>query len=100
MPKIGDLQMDAAARLFKQADSKIRDGVKPEFSDTLKGIIDDVNQSQLASGKAVKEFVAGKDIDLHEVMALGEEAQISFQLLMEIRNKLVEAYQEVSRMPI
>jgi len=100
MPKIGDLQMDIAARLFKQATTKIQEGTKPEFSDTLKGIIDDVNQVQLKAGQATKDFVAGKDVNLHEVMALGEEAQISFQLLMEIRNKLVEAYQEVSRMPI
>jgi flagellar hook-basal body complex protein FliE len=102
MAKVGELQLKAVSQLLsKQLEpNKNREGEAPEFSETLRGIIEQVDGTHKASVEATKDFIAGKNVNLHEVMALGEEAQLSFQFLMEIRNKLVEAYQEVSRMPI
>jgi flagellar hook-basal body complex protein FliE len=100
MPKITAFELDAAARLLQQEGSKVKPKDVPKFSDTLGNLIHEVDDLQKASKQAVSDFVAGRDINLHEVMAAGEEAQLSFQLMMEIRNKLVEAYQEVSRMQV
>ncbi len=72
----------------------------PSFADTLKGIVQQADKNSAAAGEAIKDFVAGKDIALHEVMATREESQISFQFMLEIRNKLMDAYQEVSRMQV
>ncbi|RMF62351.1 MAG: flagellar hook-basal body complex protein FliE [Calditrichaeota bacterium] len=71
-----------------------------KFSETLGQLLDQVDELQQKAGKATEDFLSGNGGNLHEVMALGQEAQLSFQLMLEIRNKLVEAYQELSRMPV
>lgn len=98
--KVNALQNDAFQKLLQPEvnGKKGKDG--PSFSETLGGMVDQVDALQKKSKQATVDFIAGKDIELHEVMAAGEEAQISFQFLMEVRNKLLEAYQEVSRMQI
>ena len=100
MAKITAFQFDAAQKLLQQDGKQVKGKNDPQFADTLDNLIHEVDGLQKASKQAVNDFVAGKDVNLHEVMAMGEEAQLSFQLLMEIRNKLVEAYQEVSRMQV
>ena len=47
-----------------------------------------------------EKFVLGEITDIHEVMIAAEEAGVALELVMEIRNKLIEAYQELMRMPI
>lgn len=100
MTKIDILQQNAAGQLLKQNGANIKEADGPKFSETLKGMLEQVDKTQNAAGDAIQDFIAGKDISLHEVMALGEEAQISFQFMLEVRNKLVEAYQELSRMHV
>ncbi|MFQ5649094.1 MAG: flagellar hook-basal body complex protein FliE [bacterium] len=100
MAKIDAIQAPAFNQLLKQEDLSINKKDVPKFSETLQGLVGQVDALHNASGDAIKEFIAGKDIHLHEVMALGEEAQISFQFMLEVRNKLVEAYQELSRMQV
>jgi flagellar hook-basal body complex protein FliE len=68
------------------------------FQDTLKAYIHQVDQQLKQAGDLQVEFAVGKRHDLHEVMIATEKAGISFRLLMQIRNKLLEAYQEVIRM--
>lgn len=72
----------------------------PGFADTLKTALSDVNQMQMDAGSALQRLAAGEDVDIHEVMISTAEAGIAFDLMMEIRNKLVEAYQEVQRMQV
>ena len=72
----------------------------PSFSDTLKNLVEQVDNKQKEADNAVQGFVAGKNVELHEVMAIREEAQISFQFMMEVRNKLLDAYQELSRIQV
>jgi flagellar hook-basal body complex protein FliE len=54
---------------------------------------------QQADGK-MEEFAVGKRSDLHEVVVATEKADISFKLLLQVRNKLLEAYQEIMRMQV
>lgn len=100
MARIDALSLNASNQLLKQKLDQTAKVDVPKFSDTLKGMLDGVDELQNASGKAIEDFIAGKNIQLHEVMAMGEEAQISFQFMLEIRNRLLEAYQELSRMQV
>ena len=98
MLKIDALQQ--ISQITKQNSQSLEKGESTKFADTLKGMINQVDELQKASGQSTKDFIAGNNIDLHEVMATGQEAQLSFQFMMEIRNKLLEAYQEINRMPV
>ncbi len=68
------------------------------FQDTLKAFTREVNTQMKDADQKVAEFAVGKGQGLHEVMIASEKAGISFKLLMEIRNKLLDAYQEIMRM--
>ncbi len=72
----------------------------PSFQDTLKTALGDVNEMQLSAGELQRRMVAGEPVDLHEVMISSAEAGVAFDLMMEIRNKLLEAYQEIQRMNV
>ncbi len=70
------------------------------FANFLKKSIEEVNQSQIQSDKITEKLVRGENVDLHQVMITSQKASISMQTTMEIRNKVIEAYQEVMRMPM
>lgn len=70
----------------------------PSFQDTLKAFTREVNTQMKDADQKAAEFAVGKSQGLHEVMIASEKAGISFKLLMEIRNKLLDAYQEIMRM--
>lgn len=71
-----------------------------EFSNVLEKVISDVNESQLVSNEKVNQFIKGEDVAVHDVMIAMNEAQMSMQLLLEARNKIVEAYQEINRLSL
>jgi len=70
------------------------------FSDILKNKLDEVNDKQVEAEVTTESFIKGEDTDIHEVMIRTEEAKLSLQLAVQMRNKLVEAYQEISRMQV
>lgn len=59
-----------------------------------------VNATLIKSDNDVKKLAAGEAVSLHDVMIHMEEAKLSFQLLAQVRNRLLDAYQEVMRMPV
>ena len=69
-----------------------------EFDNVLGDFIKDVNKDQLTSRQVVNDFIGGKDVELHEVMIAGQKAKTSLELLMQIRNKTVDMYKELTRM--
>ncbi len=69
-----------------------------EFSNVLGDFIGTVNQTQLQADEITQDFVNGGNVELHEVMIAGEKAKTSMDLLMEIRNKAVDMYKELTRM--
>ncbi|PTY75915.1 flagellar hook-basal body complex protein FliE [Heyndrickxia sporothermodurans] len=71
-----------------------------KFSDFLKKSIEDVNQSQIDSDILTKKMANGENVDLHQVMITAQKASITLQAALEIRNKVVEAYQETMRMQV
>ena len=76
--------------------------VKPtgDFAATFKQTLDQVNSLQTGSDRAVEKLHSGQGQSLHEVMLTMEQADISMRLLVQMRNKVVEAYQEVMRMQV
>jgi len=70
-----------------------------EFLDALKEAIQKVNQLQAEADQAARQFALGK-ADLQETILALEKADISFRLMMQIRNKLIKAYEEVMKMPL
>lgn len=68
------------------------------FSDALLKALQNVNQLQLKADESTEKLVLGEIGDIHQVMLDTEKAKLALQLTVQMRNKLVEAYQEVSRM--
>jgi flagellar hook-basal body complex protein FliE len=67
------------------------------FNETLKKYINEANDLQLKADNDIKRMIAGEEVDAHEVMTAVEKASLSFEMVMEIRNKMLEAYREVMK---
>ena len=64
-------------------------------------VSDRVNDKQVAAGDAIcNGLLSGKNVSLHQTMIAMEEASVSFQMMVEVRNKLLDSYQELMRMQI
>lgn len=72
----------------------------PGFKDVLNEFIDNVQSSEMEAKQLTEDFVMGKGVPIHEVMIAGEKAKTNLQLLVEIRNKAVETYKELTKMPM
>ncbi|MBE7559980.1 flagellar hook-basal body complex protein FliE [bacterium] len=72
----------------------------PSFAEILKKSLDEVNQMQNRAGEMQVKYVTGEINNLHDVMIAVEEANLAFQATMQIRNKILEAYQELMRMQV
>jgi flagellar hook-basal body complex protein FliE len=99
---MGDLRIDGPGPLRYTPLGRPAEVIGPgeDFGTTLRGALQEVNRLQLDAGSDVNRVVAGEEVDLHEVMISSAEAGIAFEMMMEIRNKLLEAYQEVMRMQV
>jgi flagellar hook-basal body complex protein FliE len=73
-------------------------GEKSDFFHTLGGVMDEVGGAQSDAQTKVQEMLAGNGQDLHTAMIAVEKADLSFQLMMQVRNKIIQAYQTVSQM--
>jgi flagellar hook-basal body complex protein FliE len=69
----------------------------PSFKETMKSFLEDVNGLQQNADESIQKMAAGEINDVHQVMASVEEANVAFNMMMEIRNKVMDAYQEVMR---
>ncbi|MCD6441253.1 MAG: flagellar hook-basal body complex protein FliE [Candidatus Marinimicrobia bacterium] len=70
------------------------------FGDTIKDFLTTVNDSQKDASEKVSDVIQGKSENLAEAMTSLEEASLNFQLMLEIRNKLIESFNEIKRMPV
>ena len=80
-------------------DEKTGEG-KQEFANTLQKFVEDVNSLQNQADQSIEKLATGEISDVHQVMKAVEEAGIAMEFMLEIRNKIIEAYQEVMRMPV
>lgn len=77
-----------------------RTPVAASFESTLGSMVAEVSGKQAAAGQAVSGMLAGQGVPLHQAVVAMEEASVSFQLMVEVRNKLLESYQELMRMQV
>ncbi len=96
-PKIGALSDFPQLQRFKLDEGKNQQAQGQSFAETLKSFLRDVNQLQKEAGEHVEALVSGETVDIHDVMIAVEKASVSFEMVMEIRNKILEAYQELLR---
>lgn len=80
------------------ASEKASEGSKGEFKSMLTNLIDEVDSLQKNADVSIKGLVDGDQANVHDIMIQLEEAGVAFDLMMEIRNKLVDAYQQILRM--
>jgi len=70
------------------------------FSALLGRMVSEVNAQQQVSTQSVNALQSGANVPLHQAVISMEEANVSFQLMVEVRNRLLESYQEIMRMTI
>lgn len=73
---------------------------KVSFVEMLGNFIGDVNDLQKESARLQEAFMAGEPVELHQVMIKAEKAGLATDLLLEIRNRLMKAYDDLARMPL
>lgn len=96
--KIGNISRNIPATFGSVENNKEKKSL--DFGSTLKEQLDKVNDKQVLSDETTNAFIRGEDVDVHEVMLASKEAELSLQLALEVRNKLVKAYQEFNQMQI
>lgn len=74
--------------------------ITKDFGKMLGGAIDNLAEKENTANNAIAKLAAGEDVDLHQVMLSMQEADIAFQIALQTRNKLVDAYQEIMRMQV
>jgi len=98
-PRINAIQQ--MNQMSKIADSKAPadNGEKPEisFREMVQKYLQDANDLQIKADDDIRKIIAGEDIDPHKVMIAVQKASLSFELVMEVRNKILEAYKEITK---
>lgn len=72
----------------------------PGFADVLKGAVGNVNNLQAEASQKADAMLRGEDVPLTEVMVSLQKARVGFEAVKQVRNRLLEAYQEISRMQV
>lgn len=70
------------------------------FADTLKTAINNVNQLQKSSDKAAQDLATGRTDNVADVMIAAEKADIALRVMVQVRNKIIDAYQEIMKMQV
>ena len=99
---LAQLRINAALAQGKPAEASAADASAPvDFGDLLKQSINKVNDMQQGAGKLAESFETGStDVNVEQVMIAMQKANLSFQTMLQVRNKLVSAYQEIMNMPV
>ena len=85
-------------RLGKYASNAEPGGVNASFSEFLEAKINETNNLQVEADQVVSAVATGRSHNLHEMMIALDRADVSFRMMTKVRNKAVEAYQEIMRM--
>jgi len=88
----------SAAQSAQPASAAGTGGNSNEFFRTLDGVMNQVDDASGDAQTKVREMLQGNGQDLHTAMIAVEKADLSFQLMMQVRNKIIQAYQTISQM--
>ena len=84
----------------KFSEQVVLTATQPGFGELLARAIETVNAEQVKADVTIQKFLTGEIQDVHQVMIATKQAGLTMQLAIEVRNKVVEAYQEISRIPV
>jgi len=76
------------------------EGAVRSFGDAVRKAISDVNQLQAEADEIANRFAAGDAIEVHQAMIAMQKASMALQFTVQVRNKIIEAYQEIMRMQV
>jgi len=96
LQQLGSINSDAPVQTTAPASSS----AGASFENMLGGLVNDVAQKQAAASSSVNGLLSGQNVSLHQAMISMEEANVSFQMMVEVRNRLLDSYQELMRMQI
>ncbi|WP_220813408.1 flagellar hook-basal body complex protein FliE [Pseudomonas paralcaligenes] len=100
MLEMRSMQMEAMAKQKPAVVSAPEPGA-PSFADMLGQAVSKVNETQQISGQLASAFEMGQGgVDITDVMIASQKASVSFQAMTQVRNKLVQAYQDIMQMPV
>ncbi|WP_017415632.1 flagellar hook-basal body complex protein FliE [Clostridium tunisiense] len=85
--------------LVSNGEAKTEKEEGTSFGQVLKSELQKVNDKQIVSDNTIEGYIKGEK-DVHEVMVAGEEAKLSLELAIQIRNKLINVYEEFNRMQV
>lgn len=94
----GAIQTGLPSALVRQAGSATPAQTGGSFGDLVSGFVERTNAEQLSSQQAIEDLVHGRTDNIQDVVLAVSNAEMSFQLFMEIRNKVIEAWNELMRM--
>lgn len=95
---VGGIQMPA--ELAQTSATQSTQPAGSSFASMLGQFVSDVNSQQAASAQTVGALQSGQNVPLHKAVIAMEEANVSFQLMVEVRNRLLDSYQEIMRMQV
>ncbi len=96
--QVGDIQAALGNLSPEMSVNKSAENVTNSFEDTLNGFVSNVNNLQNSANDAIDKMAAGQTADVHEVMVAMEKAKVSFDMLLQIRNKMLDAYKQIMQM--
>ena len=96
MSSISQITGQMGAAQSKPKVQEAQDG----FGDTLKNLLNDVNGTMKEAGSMAEKFATGEVGEIHDVMIAAQKASVGLEMVVEIRNKLMESYRELMRMQI
>lgn len=97
--KIGKLPLKSLYDELHINTRKPENGIS-SFSETIKTMVNDVEKDQKIADTAIQKFALGENKNIHETMIAIQKADISFKLMLQIRNKVLSAYQDIMKMPL
>lgn len=100
MDPLGFISGSQAANRFSPAIKPQTDANQPGFKDVLLKNLNDVNQLQVDANRAIEDLQAGRRDDLEGVILATQKADTAFRMLQSLRNKVVEAYDEVKQIRV
>jgi len=92
-----EMQKNGVAGAGEMSDAR---AAATTFSDALRNSISEVNTAQTQADHAIKELISGRSKNIHETLLAVEKADSSLKLMMQVRNKILDAYKEVMRMQV
>jgi flagellar hook-basal body complex protein FliE len=97
---IGQLNPNLQLPEIRRPQGSDKDRGGPNFGEVLKDAISTVNELQKQSDQEIQKLMTGESQDLHATLIAVQKADLSFQMMMQVRNKIIQAYQEIMRMQV